>query len=40
MLHYIHEERDLIVDNNGLKEECIGQVRRIYGRRTDKEIWQ
>jgi hypothetical protein len=36
MLHFIQEERDMIMDNNGVKEECIGQVRRIYGTRREK----
>ena len=40
MLHFIPEEREMIMVNNGLKEECIGQVRRIYGTRRDKTLWQ
>ena len=36
MLHFIHEEGEMIMDNNGGKEECIGQVQRTYGTRRDK----
>jgi len=40
MLHYIPEEPDMIMDNNGLKEEYIGQVRRIYGTGRVEALWQ